>query len=100
MGLLFSILFSQALQFYGTSTHCSLFQFTTTFHTDLIHFLFHINLPLVGWLFTVLRPSQEFFTDQYRDVITVIGEGLQNLGLCLAFRAFEQEGIFIMPHLL
>jgi hypothetical protein len=28
------------------------------------------------------------------------GEGLQNLGLCSALRAFEQEGIFIVPHLL
>jgi hypothetical protein len=27
-------------------------------------------------------------------------EGLQNLGLCSALRAFEQGGIFIMPHLL
>jgi hypothetical protein len=27
-------------------------------------------------------------------------EGLQNLGLCLALRAFEQGGIFIVPHLL
>jgi hypothetical protein len=32
--------------------------------------------------------------------ITVAGEGLQNLGLCLALRAFEQGGISIMPHLL
>jgi hypothetical protein len=27
-------------------------------------------------------------------------EGLQNLGLCSALRAFEQGGIFIVPHLL
>jgi hypothetical protein len=26
------------------------------------------------------------------------GEGLQNLGLCSALRAFEQGGIFIVPH--
>jgi hypothetical protein len=32
--------------------------------------------------------------------ITVAGEELQNVGLCLALRAFEQEGIFIMTHLL
>jgi hypothetical protein len=30
----------------------------------------------------------------------VTGEGLQNLGLCSALRAFEQGGIFIVPHLL
>jgi hypothetical protein len=35
----------------------------------------------------------------YGDV-TIAGEGLQNLGLCSALRAFEQEGIFIVPHLL
>jgi hypothetical protein len=28
------------------------------------------------------------------------GEGLQNLGLCSALRAFELGGIFIVPHLL
>jgi hypothetical protein len=35
----------------------------------------------------------------YRDV-TIAGEGLQNLGLCSAVRAFEQGVIFIVPHLL
>jgi hypothetical protein len=34
----------------------------------------------------------------YGDV-TITGEGLQNLGLCLALGAFEQEGIFIMKTL-
>jgi hypothetical protein len=32
--------------------------------------------------------------------VTITSEGLQNLGLCLARRAFEQGGIFIVPHLL
>jgi hypothetical protein len=44
-------------------------------------------------LFTVLRPAQEYFT-------IIAGEGLQNLSLCSALRAFEQGGIFIVPHLL
>jgi hypothetical protein len=35
----------------------------------------------------------------YGDV-TISGEGLQNLGLCSALRAFEQGGNFIVPHLL
>jgi hypothetical protein len=35
----------------------------------------------------------------YGDV-TIAGEGLQNLGLCSALRAFEQRGIFIVSHLL
>jgi hypothetical protein len=52
---------------------------------------------LIDWLFTVLRPAQELFT--YRD-ITIANEGLQNLGLCSTLRAFEQGGIFIVPHLL
>jgi hypothetical protein len=49
-------------------------------------------------LFTVLRPAEEFFT-LYGDV-TIAGEGLQNLGLCLTLKAFEQGGIFIVPQLL
>jgi hypothetical protein len=32
--------------------------------------------------------------------ISLTGEGLQNLGLCSALGAFEQGGIFIVPHLL
>jgi hypothetical protein len=33
--------------------------------------------------------------------VTITSEGLQNLGLyCSVLRAFEQGGIFIMPHLL
>jgi hypothetical protein len=32
--------------------------------------------------------------------VTIAGEGLKNLGLCSALRAFEQGGIFIVPHLL
>jgi hypothetical protein len=47
-------------------------------------------------LLIVLRFAQEFFT--YME--TIVGEGLQNLGLCSALRAFEQGWIFIVPHLL
>jgi hypothetical protein len=49
-------------------------------------------------LITVLRPAQEFFT-LYGDV-TIAGEGLQNIGLCSALRAFEHGEIFIVSHLL
>jgi hypothetical protein len=35
----------------------------------------------------------------YGDVTTA-GEGQQKLGLCSALRAFEEGGIFIVPHLL
>jgi hypothetical protein len=37
-----------------------------------------------NWLFTVLCLAQEFFT-------YIAGEGLQNLGLCSALRAFERH---------
>jgi hypothetical protein len=43
--------------------------------------------------------DDERLIDIYGDV-TIAGEGLQNLGLCSALRAFEQGGIFIVPHLL
>jgi hypothetical protein len=39
------------------------------------------------------------FSLKYGDV-TIAGEGLQNLDLCSALMAFEQGGIFIVPHLL
>jgi hypothetical protein len=32
--------------------------------------------------------------------VTITGEGLQNLGLCSALRAFEQGGVFTVPHML
>ena len=53
---------------------------------------------MIDWLFIVLRPAQEYFT--YMETVTIAGEGLQNLGLCSALRAFEQGGIFIVSHLL
>jgi hypothetical protein len=49
-------------------------------------------------IFTVLRSALEIIFHLYGDV-TIAGEGLQNLGLCSALRAFEQGGIFIVPHL-
>jgi hypothetical protein len=47
---------------------------------------------------TVLTSHTRIF-HLYGDV-TITGEGLQNLGLCSALRAFEQGEIFIVPHLL
>jgi hypothetical protein len=32
--------------------------------------------------------------------VTITGEGMQNLGQCSALRAYEQGGIFFLPHLL
>jgi hypothetical protein len=40
------------------------------------------------------------FTSRSRiHLLSIAGEGLQNLGLCSALKAFEQGEIFIMPHL-
>ena len=56
------------------------------------------SFSLIDWLFTSFTSPSRIF-HSYGDV-TIAGEGLQNLGLCLALRAFEQGGIFIVPHLL
>jgi hypothetical protein len=58
-----------------------------------MHFLLHdtqVTDKALGPLLHLYR---------YGDV-TIAGEGQQNLGICSALRAFEQEGIFIVPHLL
>jgi hypothetical protein len=52
------------------------------------------------WLIDYLRfSSRPRIFHLYGDV-TIAGEGLQNLGLCSALRAFEQGGILIVPDLL
>jgi hypothetical protein len=59
-----------------------------------------VTFNSIDWLIIVVRPAQEFFhLHVYRDV-TIASEGLQTLGLCSALRAFEQGGIFIVPHVL
>jgi hypothetical protein len=52
-----------------------------------------------NWLAIYCFTSRSRIFHLYGDV-TITGEGLQNLGLCLALRAFEQGGIFIVPHVL
>jgi hypothetical protein len=54
---------------------------------------------LIDWLIIYSFMSCSRIFNLYGD-ITIAGEGLQNLGLSLALRAFEQGGIFIMSHLL
>jgi hypothetical protein len=51
------------------------------------------------WLIIYEFTSRSRIFHLYGDV-NIAGEGLQNLGLCSALRAFEQGGIFIVPHLL
>jgi hypothetical protein len=50
-------------------------------------------------LFIYCFTSRSRIFHLYKDV-TIAGEGLQNLDLCSALKAFEQGGIFIVPHLL
>jgi hypothetical protein len=53
----------------------------------------------IDWLILYSFTSRSGIFHLYGDV-TVADEGLQNLGLCSALRAFEQWGIFIVPQLL
>jgi hypothetical protein len=53
----------------------------------------------LDWLIIYCFTFRSRIFHLYGDV-TITGEGLQNLGLCSALRAFEQGGIFIVPHLL
>jgi hypothetical protein len=49
-------------------------------------------------IITVLRPAEELFT--YVETPPLPVKGCKNYGLCSALKAFEQGGIFIVPHLL
>jgi hypothetical protein len=53
---------------------------------------------LIDWLFTVLGTAQEFFT--YMETSPLPVKGCKKICLCLALRAFEQGGVFIVQHLL
>ena len=63
------------------------------------YFIATIPNPFGVWLIIYGFTSRSRIFHLYGDVATA-GEGLQNLGLCSALRAFEQGGIFIVPHLL
>jgi hypothetical protein len=54
---------------------------------------------MINWMIIYDFKSRSKIFHSYRDV-TIAGEGLWNLDLCSALRAFEQWGIFIVPHLL
>jgi hypothetical protein len=55
-----------------------------------------LSARLIGYL--LLMSCSRIF-HLYGDV-NITGDGLQSLGVCSALRAFEQGGIFIVPHLL
>ena len=61
-----------------------------------IRYVFHtLLIDLI--IYCVTSRSRVF---HLLDHVTITGEGLQNLGLSSALRAFAQGGIFIVPHLL
>jgi hypothetical protein len=73
-----------------------------TFRSRIFHFYGDFTIAGEGLqnLFIIYDfTSNSKIFNLYGDVTTV-SEGLQNLGLCSALRAFEQGGIFIVPHLL
>jgi hypothetical protein len=71
----------------------------TKLYNDWKYFRYCQLFQLIDWLIIYGFTSRSRIFHLYGDV-TIAGEGLQNLGLCSAFRAFEQGGIFIVPHLL
>jgi hypothetical protein len=60
------------------------------------YLLFYVSLKI---FFTLMHDVHEDVTITGESV-TIIGEGLRDLGLCSVLRTFEQGGIFIVPHLL
>jgi hypothetical protein len=67
--------------------------------------LFQIKDNIVFWTKIIQMSSDwidylRFYVPLKNFSLTIAGEGLHNLGLCSALRALEQEGIFILPHLL
>ena len=62
-------------------------------------YIIYMNKTNIKFLNIYGFTSRSRILHVYGDV-TIAGEGLQNLGLCSALRAFEQGGISIVPHLL
>jgi hypothetical protein len=67
--------------------------------SEWVNFESYVMDLLLMWLIIYGFTSCSRIFHLYGDVTTA-GEGLQNLGLCSALRAFEQGGIFIVQHLL
>jgi hypothetical protein len=81
--------------FATNTTSCRPANLTLIWYPPLIdHFV-----PEQDWLIIYGFTSRSIIFHLYGD-ITIAGEGLQNIGPCSALWAFEQEGIFIVPHLL
>jgi hypothetical protein len=66
---------------------------------NMVSRLFNISFYILQmYLFVCFKPHEQFFS--YLAAVTITGDRAANLGLCSALRAFEQGGIFIVPHLL
>jgi hypothetical protein len=83
--------------------HRKAYQPSTKFEVDMLFCEVDISYVLtkwkIDWLIIYGFTSRSIIFHLYGDV-TIAGEGLQNLGRGSALRAFEQGGIFIVPHLL
>ena len=79
-------------------TNHSCIDLLTTVNYDLCLSYFQCKVRLKRLIIYCFTSRLRIF-HLYGDV-TITGEGLQNLGLCSALRAFEQGGIFIVPYLL
>jgi hypothetical protein len=64
--------------------------------SKIVEYVFN---SMIDWLIIYGFTSRSRIFHLYGDV-TIASEGLQNLGLCSALRAFEQGGIYTVPHLL
>jgi hypothetical protein len=79
---------------WGIARHFQLFRITLYISIQNLNKIF---ISIV-WLIDGFTSRSRIF-HLYGDV-TITGVGLQKLDLCSALRAFEQGGIFIVPHLL
>jgi hypothetical protein len=67
-----------------------------------VSFVLEIHIEGIGLIDSVIIycfTSRSRIFHVYGNV-TITGEGLQNLGPCSALSAFEQGGIFNVPHIL
>jgi hypothetical protein len=63
--------------------------------TELCPLMIQISFP-----YFLLALAFYLFHVPHQESLMYAIEGLQNLGLCSVLRAFDQRGIFIVPHLL
>jgi hypothetical protein len=60
----------------------------------------NMKILSIEWLIIIYGFTSRWKIFHLYGDVTIAGEGLQNLGLCSALRAFQQGGIFVVLHLL